>query len=145
MPRYIVDASVVAKWVLPGEPCQNNAIALKESLVSGKAKLSAPSFAVHEVANSLWKAIERGRISCKDAKTALFALQDLQISLHEFGWASVSEALDIACELDLAIYDCAYLLLSKKLDAALITADDELFEKAKKHFKILHIKDYLQP
>jgi predicted nucleic acid-binding protein len=145
MPQYVVDASVVAKWVLPGEPCQNNAVGLKESLVSGKANLSAPTFVVHEVANSLWKAAKRGRISSEDAKTALCALQDIRISLHEFSWADLSEALDVACELDLAIYDCTYLLLSKKLDATLITADDELFEKAKEHFKILHIKDYLQP
>ena len=37
----MVDASVVAKWVLPGEPHQENADRVKDDLASGIALLKA--------------------------------------------------------------------------------------------------------
>ena len=68
----------------------------------------------------------------------------MQIDLHDFNWLEISEALNIACKLNLAIYDSSYLLLSEKLKTAVITADDQLYQKAKDHYKVLHIKDYSQ-
>lgn len=97
---------------------------------------------MQEVANSLWKALTRGRILQQDAQEALKVLQGMQIDLHEFNWIEISEALNIACKLNLAIYDAAYLLLSEELKAPLITADDQLYQKTKGHFKVLHIKAY---
>jgi predicted nucleic acid-binding protein len=65
-----VDASVVAKWVLPGEPYQENAVKLKEDFASGTAELCAPSFITQEVANSFWRAVKLGRLSEEDAQEA---------------------------------------------------------------------------
>jgi predicted nucleic acid-binding protein len=53
MPRYVVDVSVVAKWILPGEPYQENAEKLKEDFVAGQVELCAPDLVVTEVANAL--------------------------------------------------------------------------------------------
>jgi len=139
----VVDASVIAKWILPGEPYQENAVRLKEDCVSGMAELCAPSFIVEEVANALWRAINLERISEEDAKEALKALNDMRIELHEPNWAKISQGLSIACKLDLTIYDTSYLFLADKIKARLITADKRLYETAKEHFRILHVKDYL--
>ena len=130
------------KWVLSGEPYDENSDRLKQDYLSGTINLSAPSIAVQEVANSLWKARTLGRILQEDAQEALKILQGMRIELHEFNWIEISEALNIACKLNLAIYDSTYLLLSEKLKAQLITADDQLYQKAKEHFKLLHIKNY---
>ena len=138
----MVDASIVVKWVLSGEPYEENSVRLKQDYLAGTVNLSAPSIAVQEVANSLWKARTRGRILQEDAKEALKTLQDMRIELHEFNWIEISEALNIACKLNLAIYDSTYLLLSEKLKTQLVTADDQLYQKAKEHFKLLHIKNY---
>ncbi len=97
-----------------------------------------------EVANALWKAIKLNRILEEDALEALKALDDLRITLHELNWTEVSRGLDRASELNLTIYDASYLFLSGKMNAQIITADEKLFEKAKKHFRILQIKDYLR-
>jgi predicted nucleic acid-binding protein len=51
--------------------------------------------------------------------------------------------LDIACELDIAIYDAAYVFLSDKIRAQFITSDTKLYEKAKGQFRVLHLKDYV--
>jgi len=138
----VVDASVIAKWVLPGEPYQEKAVKLKEDCTLGLVGLCAPSFTVQEVANALWRALKLGRILKEDAEEALRALGDMKIELHGLSWAEVPESVTIALDLDLTVYDASYLHLSDKLRAPLITADETLYERARGCFKILHIKDY---
>ncbi|MGQ9469708.1 MAG: hypothetical protein ACUVTD_07835 [Nitrososphaerales archaeon] len=43
MPRYIIDASIVAKWILPGEPYEDKAVRLKEDSIERIAELHSPS------------------------------------------------------------------------------------------------------
>ncbi len=51
-PQYVIDASVIIKWVLFGEPYEENVSRLKEDHLSGIAETCAPSFAVQEVTNA---------------------------------------------------------------------------------------------
>ena len=104
-----MDASVVVKWILPGEPYQENADKLKEDHVSGIAELCAPSIIIPEVANALWRAVKLGRISEEDAQEALNALNDMKIKLYELDWTEISQGLSTACKLDLTVYDASYL------------------------------------
>jgi predicted nucleic acid-binding protein len=138
-----VDACVVAKWVLPGEPYQENAVKLKADFVLGAVELCAPAFLVQEVANSLWRAVKLMRLSEKGAQEALIALNDMKIDFQELDWVQASQALQISCKLNLALYDACYVFLSKKMKAQLVTADSKLYETAKVGFNVLHIKDYL--
>jgi predicted nucleic acid-binding protein len=138
----VVDASVVAKWVLPGEPNQENALKLKNDHVLGLGELHAPAFIVEEVANALWRATKLKRISKEDAQEALIALNDMKIILYELDWAVAAQSLAIACKHNIALYDASYLFLTDKIKAQLLTADNKLYETAKDHFKLLNIKDY---
>jgi predicted nucleic acid-binding protein len=67
----------------------------------------------------------------------------MNIILHELSWSQTSETLSIANKLDIALYDAAYLFLSEKISAPLVTSDTKLYEKAKDHFKVLHLKGYV--
>jgi predicted nucleic acid-binding protein len=138
----VVDASVVTKWVLPGEPNQENAIKLKNDYVLGLVELHAPAFIVEEVANALWRATKLKRLSQEDAQEALNALNDMKIELHQLDWAQAAQSLEIACKHNIAIYDASYLFLTDKIKAQLITADNKLYETAKDHFKVLNINEY---
>ena len=111
--------------------------------MSEEAKMCAPSFMVQEVTNALWKAIKLRRITQEDAKEALKNSDDLQINFYEVNWAEASDELSIASKMDLAVYDAAYLFLSEKMNAKLITSDDKMYQKAKGHFRVLHLKDYV--
>lgn len=142
MPKYVTDASVVAKWILPGEPAEKNAVRLKEDSVEGIAELHAPSIIIYEVGNILWKASKTKRIAPEDAEKALNALTDMTITLHDLKWKDISEGFNMASALDLTIYDIAYVFLSNKLQTTLITADEELYARARKQSKTLHLKDY---
>jgi predicted nucleic acid-binding protein len=138
----VVDASVVAKWVLPGEPDEENAVKLKNDHVLGLVELHAPAFVVEEVANALWRATKLKRLSQEDAQEALNALNDMKINLYTLDWASAAQSLAIACKHNIALYDAAYLFLGDKIKVQLVTADNKLYETAKTHFKLLHLKDY---
>jgi predicted nucleic acid-binding protein len=138
----VVDASVVAKWVLPGEPDEENAVKLKNNHVLGLEELHAPAFIVEEVANALWRATKLKRLSQEDAKEALNALNDMKIVLYELDWAAAAQSLAIACKHNIALYDASYLFLADKIKAQLVTADNKLYETAKDYFKLLNIKDY---
>jgi len=139
--NYIIDASVVLKWVLPDETYQENADKLKRNFLCGEIQLFAPSFITQETANALWIAVKQRRMQQTDAQEALKFLQNIQLRLYELNWTDVSQCLSIACKLEIAVYDAAYLFLCDKIGAQLFTADNKLFEKAKEHFKVTHIRD----
>jgi predicted nucleic acid-binding protein len=141
--NYVVDASVVAKWVLPVETYQENAFLLKQDQTTGLANLFAPSIITLEVTNALWQAVRLKRVSEENAKDALKTLADTNITLQQTNWNQTSEMLDIAFKLGITIYDAAYIFLSTALRAQLVTSDTKLYEKAKGHFQILHLKDYV--
>lgn len=137
-----MDASVIAKWVLPGEPFQEKAVRLKEDYVSGLIELSSLSLVVLEVANALRKAERLNRISGTDADESLKALNDMRVELHELNWAQAAQALHISSDLNLTIYDTSYIFLADEMRIPLITADITLYEAARKQFRVLHIRDY---
>jgi predicted nucleic acid-binding protein len=124
------------------EMYQENALKLKDDHVSERAELFAPSILIAEVANALWRAVKLKRLTEEDAQEALKTLGDTKITLCELDWSQISQVLKIACTLDSAIYDAAYLFLSDKTNAQLVTSDTKLCEKTKEHFNVLHIKDY---
>jgi predicted nucleic acid-binding protein len=131
----------VAKWVLPVEPYQENALKLRNDHVAKRAELLAPTLLAIEVTNVLWKAVKLKRLSQEDALEALKTLGNIQISLYETDWAEASQILNIAFKLDCAVYDATYLFLANKVKAQFVTAENTLYEKAKGHFKVLHAKD----
>ncbi len=137
-----MDACVIVKWALLDEEYQENALKLQNDHVSGSVNLFAPAILSLEVANVLWKAVKLKRIIEETSNEALKCLGDMNIILHEIDWHQTSQVLNIAHQLDVAIYDAAYLFLSEKLKMKLITSDTKLYEKAKGRFEVLHLKDY---
>ena len=140
--RFVVDASIVAKWVLRGEPYLVNSVKLKDDYTSGRVELSSLSLVVEEVANAFCRAVKQGRMAESDAKEALEALDDLGVELHDVSWSLVARVLSVACELGLTIYDASYVVLAEEMKATLVTADDTLYGRAGKRCSIQHIRDY---
>jgi predicted nucleic acid-binding protein len=138
----VVDASVVAKWILVKEPHQENAIKIKNDYVSRRVGLSSLDFIVEEVANAMWKATKLERISRDDAVEAVRVLGNLGMELHKLSWSQVAEAMSIACDLGITVYDASYVYLSDELGLPLITADKPLYDAARNSFKVVYIGDY---
>lgn len=72
MIRYVLDASVAAKWVLPanGEPLSKEAALLLAAHSAGEVRFLVPDLFWSEIASILRKAAKAGRISERSAVDA---------------------------------------------------------------------------
>ena len=139
--RVVVDASVIAKWFIPGEPWEAEARVLEERIVTGEVEAYAPSLLLYEVASIMLKAAHRSILRLDDGIKALEALGQIGLKIQENSWSDLTEILKIATTTRLTVYDSTYLHLAKKLNAKLITADMELKQRGEKITEILLIKD----
>ncbi len=137
----VIDASVAAKWVIPGEPWEEKANMLKKAIVLGREEAYAPTLLTYELASVLLKAVKKSVLKAVDGIEALKAIGSLGINLAPVLWKEVAEVFEVASLSSLTIYDAAYLWLSKKLDADLITADEKLRKKGEKIAKVLLLKE----
>ena len=139
--RLVIDASVAAKWILPGEPWEEKASTLKKAIALGRVEAYAPTLLTYELASVLLKAVKKNVLKVLDGIEALKAISFLGINLAPVLWEEVAEVFETASSSGLTIYDAAYLWLSKKLDADLITADEKLRKKGEKIAKVLLLEE----
>jgi predicted nucleic acid-binding protein len=143
MPRYVVDASVIAKWVLPGEPYEENALRLKNDSVIGLVELHSPEILRCELGNILWKAFRASRLLSGNAFEALNAISAMRVNLHQQDWTNIIEAYRIATKLGLTVYDATYIRLGDLLGIPFLTADESVWKiaRASRH-QVVHLRDY---
>lgn len=123
MSSFVIDASVVIKWVVD-EPGTVQALLLR------RHRLLAPDLLIAECANILWKKVRRKELLEEEAlvATGLLARSDIEfaptIGVFE---AAVRKAI----LLDHPAYDCCYLALAAANDCAFVTADAALVNKSR--------------
>ena len=137
----VLDASVVAKWILPGEPWEKQALELKNRFVSGGIEIHEPMLLVYELANLLLRAVNEERIGFDDAVLAMKLLDRLGLEFHETNLDKGSKLLEAAEKLNITVYDVAYISLAEEIEALLISADEEMCQKAKDIVRVKHLKD----
>jgi predicted nucleic acid-binding protein len=122
----VIDASVAVKWFVAEDRA-----AEAQRVLSVEADLIAPTSILFEVFHALWDAGRIGRIpSNRLAELAevvpapFAALVPIE---HLYAAAAA-----LARAYPLAIYDCAYLALAQREHAELITADERMFQVARK-------------
>lgn len=114
---FVVDASVVIKWVIE-EDGTREALAVR-----ARGRLLAPDLLVAECANILWKKVRRAELSVNEAQ---FAARLLQASDIEFlpTHALLETATCLAIDTDHPAYDCLYLAVAIQQNCPFITADE---------------------
>lgn len=140
MKRYVVDASVAVKWLIPEEHSEN-AMRLLESWLEGGLELNAPGLLRLEATSALNKYVERGIIDAGKAREGFEILRQVALDYHEEDWQLIEEALKASLTTDLTIYDAVYFVLAKSLEATLITADKGLINEVKSEIEVEDIKD----
>ena len=124
IPSAVVDASVALKWLVP-EPDSARARALSR-------RLHAPDLLLAECANALWRKARAGDLAPSEAHACLARLLEAPVSLtaaHEL----LSQALELALELNRPIYDCVYVALAMARGIPLVTADRRLSRAVRAH------------
>ncbi len=123
--RFVVDASVAVKWVLP-EPGSDRAGTLLTAVADGRIRILTPDICVAEVTNVLWKRCHRrNELTPRQARQAQALLMDaLPTPTPSADLAST--ALDIALMFGHSVYDCLYVALAELDGCPLVTADRPL-------------------
>jgi predicted nucleic acid-binding protein len=115
---FVVDASVVAKWVLQ-EPDSDAAVEL------GRHRLLAPGLLHTECASILWKAARRGDLSPEQATERLALINEAGIERMPDS-VLLPGAMGHALRLGHPIYDCLYIEAALWARMPLVTADRRL-------------------
>lgn len=116
--RWVVDASVAAKWVIP-ETDSGTAIALLGD------ELIAPDLIYPEFANILWKKHARREMDTSAVESATRWLLHVPFEVHASSGLLLA-AVDLSIRLQHPAYDCFYLALARANGCSLVTADRRL-------------------
>jgi predicted nucleic acid-binding protein len=125
MDRFVVDASVILKWVIGKnqEPDQAQAGSLLQSWGKGRLELLAPTLWQFEVGNFL------GREYPQEAVSLMKSLLDLKISEVPITEAVCQRCFDWMKKHKVTFYDAAYLSAAIEVKGRLITADAKFLHK----------------
>ena len=113
----VIDASTALKWVL-----QEDGSEAAAALLDGRS-LHAPALLFPEVANALWSAVRRGRLSEVEAADALDLLSRAPLRLPTAEPSLANRALQLSFLLNHPVYDCTYLALAMQREVPVVTAD----------------------
>ncbi|MBI4827436.1 MAG: type II toxin-antitoxin system VapC family toxin [Nitrospinae bacterium] len=122
MSRFVLDASVAVKWLIP-EAHSGAAI----RLLKEKHTFYAPGLIYGEVGNVLWKRARRGDITFPYAQKALALFMGLALEVQPAA-PLTPVALKFALAAACSVYDAFYLILAMERSAPLVTADKKLIE-----------------
>ena len=124
----VVDASVVAKWLLRDETSK----AAEEVLAEvGRKGAIVPSIFPFEIENILLVAERRERLKPSDVDEGIALLRTLDLTVEPAPTRSIGRHLEIARSGKLSSYDSAYLELAQRTGETLYTADARLAQAAR--------------
>lgn len=115
---FIVDASMVAAWLLPDEAGPETDLLMKRAITD---RPRAPDLLAHEIRSIAVRAVRRSRISEADAERLITRFE--QIAVVNAGSSNSIEAARLALRHGLSAYDAAYLWLAMSEGLELATLD----------------------
>jgi len=121
----VIDASALAALLMPEDGGEEVEKAVKEA-----EGVSTLDLAAYEVGNAVWRRVRRGELSMEEGNVVISTLLSLLDTFEVFSYREVAAyAFRLAVDAGVTVYDAAYVVLAKRLDARLLTLDGELFRK----------------
>jgi len=137
---YVVDASVVVKWLVDEDYSHEAA-----GLLDAGSTFVAPALVFAEAANALWAMRRRGDIEADDLADAVATLQAMPVSVPISMLQLTAAAARLAADLDHPVYDCFYLALAIQTQYPIVTADIRFKDKVRAHpylsDRIVHVSN----
>ena len=131
MTKWVIDANVAIKWVLP-EVYSETALSV---LDNDNDQLLVPDFFFSEITNILWKRIQNKELSLSKAKEGLKLIKQVDFEIFA-SYDLVDQALEISIQIKQAIYDCIYLALAISNDCQMLTADERFINAVRQNSDI---------
>jgi predicted nucleic acid-binding protein len=140
MKHYVVDASVILKWVVGDEreKDQRDALNLLHDWVNGRVAVSAPPLWQYEVGNFL------GREVPEEAEKKMKLLLNLHIRKVELSDTMYQQCFAWMRDSKITFYDASYLAVAHEIGAVLLTADAQFAAKMDKNGPICLLKNLHQ-
>lgn len=120
MTKYVIDASVIIEYLLPG-PYTQNAKAFFSQVVPSDTP-NIPEFCLIECTNVLWKQVRFKNLTLVDAESLLSDLRNLRLRRAPIKHL-LETSLHMALNNQLAVYDSGYISLAKHYACPLIIID----------------------
>ncbi len=118
----VFDASVVVKWFLD-DPLT---AAARDARLAFRPAV-APDLMLIEVANALRRYVVQGGLQASAAEQNLSVIKEV---VDVFDHAPLlDEAFSLACRFNHSMTDCLYVVLARRLNLPLVTADGKLARK----------------
>ena len=133
--RYVLDASVALKWVVP-ESHRDQALVLRRDFRNGVHELLAPDILPGEVAHTLTKLERRGIVSVGDSQALLDDVLTTCPVMHPY-LPHLDRAREISSQTRSGFFDCLYVALAESEGCELITADSRLVQNLQHQFSFL--------
>lgn len=124
--RFVVDTSIVIKWVVE-EGDSQDALALRK-----RHGLIAPDLLIAEFGNVLRTKLRAGDLDVERAEVAARSLVVAGIDLRPMS-ALLLPALRLATQLQHPAYDCFYLALALAETCPLVTVDERFLKAVVRH------------
>jgi predicted nucleic acid-binding protein len=118
----IIDASVGLKWFIP----EVHSAEARQWRNSPNDLHTLAIFFEIQIANALWKKIQRAELSPADAAQILSQLPSLPVNRHTEA-PILTAALELAQQVQRTVYDSLYLALAIALNGRMVTADQRLY------------------
>lgn len=128
MTGYVVDASVVVKWLVTEEWSNESSGLLEAGLT-----LIAPELVFAEASNALWAMHRRGELSRDDLSDATDLLRSAPLSVPVSMRRLTAGAVRLAVDLGHPAYDCYYLALAMQEQYPVVTADARFHDRVREH------------
>jgi predicted nucleic acid-binding protein len=137
MADYVIDASVILKWILGDreEPDQAKAVGLLARWAEGSDDLRAPALWEYEVANFL------GREFPDEAEKKMEILRHLKIRSVALTDTMIKRCFQWMKTKKVTFYDASYLAVAVETGAVLVTADEKFMKKMGKGESLATLKD----
>jgi predicted nucleic acid-binding protein len=116
----IADTSVAIKWFAREEQSD-----VAEAILEAGVDIHAPDFMWIETANGLWKKWRQNVLPREDVGVSVAKLRDM-IDYWHADWELIENASALSMDLAHPVYDCIFLVLARKLNIPLVTADKRL-------------------
>lgn len=124
----VLDSSVVLKWIFADEDGAEHAVRVRDDHISAKNVIAVPSLFFYEIANVLATKV---KISPEEALEAFELISAFEFNVHELDSHVYLEAMSLAMEHKISVYDASYHVLASRLGCRFLTADGKFWEKVK--------------
>ena len=119
--RYVVDASIVVKWILP----ESHSDRARTVARPGNSVL-APDVILSQIGMNLRTRVRLGELLEEEAHDILRVVGLMPLQLHRT-WSLAPEALEIERRIRCAMPACIHLALALREDAVYVTGSRDLY------------------